>query len=58
MWKRINNADRAIFCHALFTYTEQKGSLADTVSTLGAEDFDTFYQDCLDNWGEPQERST
>jgi hypothetical protein len=52
MWKRITNADRLIFMHALSTYTEQNGSLADTVSTLGADDFDVFFQDCMDNWGD------
>lgn len=52
MWKRIGNADRMIFLHALSTYTTQNGSIADTVATLGADEFDTFYQDCMDNWAE------
>lgn len=43
-------ADATIFAHALSTYGGT-GSLAAQVTGLSAEDFETFYSDCMDNWG-------
>jgi hypothetical protein len=44
-------ADASIFIHALSTYGGT-GDLAKQVSNLSPEDFDTFYNDCKENWGE------
>ncbi len=49
IWNHISNEDRAIFCHALLTYSEQKGSIAGIVASLDADEFDAFYADCVQN---------
>lgn len=45
-----SSADASIFVHALSTYGGV-GSLAKQVTDLSSDDFDTFYRDCMDNWG-------
>ncbi len=49
-----STADVAIFVHALNTYGHD-GSLADRVSKLSPEDFETFYGDVMSNWGDSEE---
>lgn len=48
-----NTADVTIFVHALSTYG-CKGSLAQQVTDLCTDDFETFYRDCMENWGQPK----